>query len=179
MEYVMKKLLLMLMPLVLGACASEAGHQFAADPGQYGLYVAATNIYMDTPIAVKNADTGAVVALKVQHYGSTTGYVIASLPPGRYELQSYTPDGVTDVPLTTANGYFDVQANCFNYGGQYDFGVDANGAPTYNDTTTLKDIEDLPHALRTYAQGRDICSAGMGQKNERLAAADVQGQLDL
>jgi len=175
----MKKLLLVFMPLVLAACASQAGWQFKDNPDQYGLYVAAANIYMDTPIAVKNAATGEVVALNVKHYGDATGYVIASLPPGRYELQSYTPDGMTNVPLTTANGYFDVQANCFNYGGQYNFGVDANGAPTYNDTTTLKDIEGLPHALREYAQGRDICSAGMGQKNERLAAADVQGQLDL
>ncbi len=175
----MKKLSLVLAPLLLAACATESGHQFASSPQQYGFYVAATNIYMDTPIVVKNTDTGQVVALAVKHYGGATGYVAESLPPGRYAFQSYTPDASTDVPLTTPNGYFDVQANCFNYGGHYDFGVDANGGPTYNDTVTLKDIEQLPHSIREYARGRDICSAGMGAPNERLAAADVQGQLDL
>ena len=174
----MKKLLV-LMSILLTACATGAGSKFAANPEQYGLYVAATNIYMDTPIAVKNADTGAVMALNVRNLGGATGYVVESLTPGRYVLLSYTPDATTSVPLTTPNGYFDVQANCFNYGGHYDFGVDANGGPTYNDTVTLKDIEQLPHSIREYARGRDICSAGMGAPNERLAAADVQGQLDL
>lgn len=175
----MKKLLLALMSCLLAACAVESGHEFADNPGQYGLYVAVTNIFMDTPIVVKNADTGATVVLNVRHMGGNTGYVVESLPPGRYEFQSYTPDGVSDVPLTTANGYFEVQANCFNYGGQYNFGEDPNGAPAYNDTVTLKDIELLPHSIREYARGRDICSAGMGVQNERLAAGDVRGQLDL
>lgn len=175
----MKKLSLVLAPLLITACATGAGYKFADNPGQYGLYVAVTNIDMDTVIAAKNADSGEVVALKVRHMGDATGYVVESLPPGRYMLQSYTPDGVTDVPLTTANGYFDVQANCFNYGGQYNFGEDAGGAPSYNDTLTLKDIEDLPHTIREYAQGRDICAAGLGKPSERLAAADVRGQLQL
>ena len=175
----MKRLSLVLASLSLAACATQAGHQFADNPQQYGFYVAATNVYMDTPIVVKNTDTGQMVVLSVKHYGGATGYVAESLPPGRYALQSYTPDAVTSVPLTTPNGYFDVQANCFNYGGQYNFGVDANGAPSYNDTVTLKDIEQLPHSIRDYAKGRDICSAGMGAQNERLAAADVQGQLAL
>lgn len=175
----MKKLMLAFLPLALAACATESGSKFADNPEQYGLYVAATNIYMDTPIAVKNADTGAVVTLNVRHLGSATGYVVESLPPGRYVFMSYTPDAMTSVPLTTPNGYFDVQANCFNYGGQYNFGVDANGGPTYTDTVTLKDIEQLPHSIRSYARDRDICSAGMGAQNERLAAADMRGQLDL
>lgn len=176
----MKKLLLSLMPLWLAACASGPGYKFEYNPEQYGLYVAATNIDMDTVIAVKNADTGAVVALNIRHLkGDPAGYVMEALPPGRYVFQSYTPDAVSDVPLTTANGYFEVQANCFNYGGQYDFGVDASGAPSYSDTLTLKDIESLPLAIRQYAQARDICAAGMGKANERLAAADVQGHLAL
>lgn len=176
----MKKLLLILLPLLLASCATGAGYKFANNPEQYGLYVAVTNIDMDTVIAVKNADSGAVVALNVRHLqGTPTGYVVESLPPGRYVFQSYTPDAITDVPLTTPNGYFDVQAKCFNYGGQYDFGVDANGAPTYSDTLTLRDIEFLPNTIRQYAQGRDICAAGMGKPNERLPAADVQGQIAL
>lgn len=175
----MKKLSLAFVSCLLAACATEAGHKFADDPGDYGLYVAVTNIYMDTPVVMKNTDTGVAVVLNVRHMGGATGYIVESLPPGRYEFQSYSPDAVSIVPLTTANGYFEVQANCFNYGGQYDFGVDANGAPAYNDTVTLKDIELLPHSIREYARGRDICSAGMGKQNERLAAADVRGQLSL
>jgi hypothetical protein len=176
----MKKPILALLPLVLAACATESGSRFADNPQRYGLYVASANVFMDTPIVVKNADTGEIVPLKVRHFkAGDEGYVVESLPAGRYLLESYTPDGVTDYPLATPNGYFEVQNGCFNYGGQYDFGVDANGSPTYTNATTLKDIEKLPHTIRAYAQGRDICAAGMGKASERLAAADVQSQLDL
>ena len=176
----MKRLTLAFLPLVLAACATESGSRFANDPQQYGLYVAAANVFMNTPIAVKNTATGEVIALTVKHYESgDVGYVAESLPAGRYQLESYTPDGTSSIPLETANGYFDVQDNCFNYGGEYDFGVDANGSPTYTNSTTLKDIEKLPHTIRKYAEGRDICSAAMGKANERLAAADVESQLSL
>lgn len=176
----MKKLLLALLFLGLAACATGAGYKFADDPQHYGLYVAAANVYMDMPIVVKNADTGQLTALKVRHFeAGDKGFVVESLPAGRYLLESYTPDGVTDYPLVTANGYFEVQNNCFNYGGEYDFGVDAQGNSTYTNSTTLKDIEQLPHTIRKYAQDRDICAAGMGKASERLAAADVQGQLSL
>ncbi|HSC46632.1 MAG TPA: hypothetical protein VLG68_00955 [Gammaproteobacteria bacterium] len=174
----MKSLLVTLVSLSLAACAGAIS-KFEDNPGEYGLYVAVTNIDMDTPIAVKNAATGEVVALKVRHMGNSPGYIMETLQPGRYEFQSYTPDAITDVPLTTANGYFEVQANCFNYGGQYAFGVDADGAPAYNDSLTLKDIERLPSSIREHAVGRDICAAGMGKPNERLPAADVQGQIAL
>lgn len=175
----MKKLLFVSAPLLLAACATAAGYKFADDPQDYGLYVASTDIAMDTVIAAKNAATGAVVTLHVRHMGDATGYIVESLPPGRYVFQSYTPNGLDDVPLTTPNGYFEVQANCFNYGGGYNFGVDAQGAPAYNDSVTLKDIELLPHSIRDYAKERDICAAGMGTPNERLSAADVRGQLNL
>ncbi len=176
----MKKLMLALLPLVLAACASGAGRDFASNPSQYGLYVAQVNVFMETRVAVKNSDTGEVVEIKVRHYGGAEdGYIVASLPAGRYTLESYTPDGTTDISLETANGYFNVQDDCFNYGGQYQFGVDASGGPTYSNSTTLKDIESLPKDIRSYAQGRDICAAGMGKANDRLAAADVQGQLSL
>ncbi|MFI4920490.1 MAG: hypothetical protein ACHQAZ_02480 [Gammaproteobacteria bacterium] len=176
----MKKLMLALLPLLLGACAAGAGRDFASNPSQYGLYVAQVNVYMDTPVAVKNADTGEIVAIKVRHYGGAQdGYLVESLPPGRYLLESYTPDGVTAYPLETANGYFNVQADCFNYGGRYDFGVDADGKPSYTNSTTLKDIESLPGNIRSYARGRDICASGMGKDSDRLAAADVQGNLSL
>ena len=176
----MKKLMLALLPLALAACATESGSRFADDPQEYGLYVATANVFMDTSVVVKNSSTGEVTRLTVKHHESgDVGYMVESLPAGRYELVSYTPDGVTGVPLETANGYFEVQNGCFNYGGEYDFGVDANGNPTYTNSTTLKDIEKLPHTIRKYAEGRDICSAAMGKPGERLAAADVQSQLAL
>jgi hypothetical protein len=176
----MKKLILALLPLALAACATESGSKFAGDPQQYGLYVAAANVFTNTPVAVKNIATGEMVKLTVKHYESgDLGYMVESLPAGRYQLEGYSPDGVTPVALETANGYFEVQNDCFNYGGEYDFGVDANGGPTYTNSTTLKDIEKLPHTIRKYAEGRDICSAAMGKPSERLAAADVQSQLAL
>jgi|HubBroStandDraft_5_1064220.scaffolds.fasta_scaffold668763_1 hypothetical protein len=176
----MKKLTLILLPLVLAACATESGTRFADNPQQYGLFVAAANVFTNTPIAVKNTATGEMVKLTVKHYESgDVGYVVESLPAGHYQLEGYSPDGVNPIALETANGYFEVQDNCFNYGGEYDFGVDANGNPSYTNSTTLKDIEKLPHTIRKYAEGRDICSAAMGKASERLAAADVQSQLDL
>lgn len=176
----MNKLIVAVLPLLLTACATQSGAKFADDPLRYGLFTASANVFMDTPIVVKNAATGEIIPLMVKHFQSgDEGYVVESLPAGRYLLESYTPDGVTDYPLTTANGYFDVQSDCFNYGGQYDFGVDDRGNPTYTNSTTLKDIEKLPHTIRKYAEGRDICAAGMGKPNERLMAADVKSQLDL
>jgi len=176
----MKTSLLAFLSLGLAACAAQSGDKFADDPARYGLYVAYANVFMETPIVVKNADTGEVLPLKVRHLdGSEGGYVVESLPAGRYLLESYTPDGTTDYPLEAPNAYFEVQSSCFNYGGRYDFGVDAQGKPLYTNSTTLKDIEKLPHTIRKYAESRDICAAGMGKANERLAAADVQGQLDL
>lgn len=176
----MNKLLLALLPLVFTACATQSGAKFADDPEEYGLFVAAANVFMNTPIAVKNTATGEVTALTVRHYESgDVGYVAESLPAGRYQLESYSPDGTSSISIETANGYFEVQDNCFNYGGEYDFGVDAQGNPAYTNSTTLKDIEKLPHTIRKYAEGRDICAAGMGKASERLAAADVQSQLAL
>lgn len=177
----MKKLLLALLPLALVACSTsvESGRQFADDPGQFGLYVASVNVFMDTNIAVKSEQTGQVVDMKIRHFGGDTGYVTASLPAGRYQLETYSPDGVNSVPLETPNGYFDVQVGCFNYGGQYEFGTDADGKPTYSNSSTLKDIEQLPKSIRGYAVDRDICAATMGKENERLSAADVKGQLSL
>lgn len=176
----MKTLILASLTLVLAACATESGSKFADDPQEYGLYVAAANVFMNAPIVIKNAATGEVTVLTVKHYeAGDVGYMVGSLPAGRYQLESYSPDGVNGVPLETPNGYFEVQNGCFNYGGQYDFGVDARGNPAYTNSTTLKDIEKLPHTIRKYAEGRDICSAAMGKASERLAAADVQSQLDL
>ena len=96
----MKRLTLALLPLVLAACATESGSRFADDPQQYGLYVAAANVFMNTPIAVKNTATGEVIALTVKHYESgDVGYVAESLPAGHYQLESYTPDGTSSIPL--------------------------------------------------------------------------------
>lgn len=176
----MKRLILAIIPLVLAACSTPAERHFADNPQQLGLYVALTNILSDTHVVVKNAQTGEVVELAVNHQlHDDTGYIVASLAPGRYTWYTYSPDGQTVVSLETPQGYFDVQANCFNYGGKYDFGTDGQGNPAFNDTTTLKDIEQLPWNIRRYARDRDVCSAAMGETNDRLAAADVEPLLAL
>lgn len=176
----MKKLILAIVPLALAACSTPAERQFSDTPTRLGLYVAVTDILADTHVVAKNAQTGQVVELQVRHQlHDDTGYIVAALPPGRYTWYTYSPDGQSVVSLVTPKGYFDIQANCFNYGGKYDFGTDDKGNPLYNDTTTLKDIEQLPWSIRRYARDRDICSAAMGEPNDRLAAADVKPLLDL
>ena len=176
----MKKLMLAIIPLTLAACSTPAEREFRDNPRQLGLYVAVTDILADTHVVVKNAHNGQVIELQVKHQlHDNTGYIVAALPAGHYTWYTYSPDGQTVVSLVTPNGYFDVQADCFNYGGKYKFGTDAKGAPLFNDTTRLKDIEQLPWNIRRYARDRDICSAAMGETNDRLAAADVIPLLDL
>ncbi len=166
--------------LALCACGSSPQANFAENPGFYGLYVAASNIYVDAPVTVKNAGTGQSYDIPVKHIGSgDTGYLAAALPAGHYTLESYRPMGSKSVPLNTPNGYFDVQANCFNYGGVYDFELGNDGLPTYQNTSRLKDIEKLPSEYRQQALGHDICSAAMGQPNDRISASDVNGQIAL
>jgi hypothetical protein len=66
-----------------------------------------------------------------------------------------------------------VQANCFNYGGDYQFTTGDDGMPRYSNRTTLADIQDMPGHYKDFAEGKDICSAGMGHPSERLNADDV------
>lgn len=177
----MKQLILVIIPLALAACAGGMDSKFATDPAHYGLYVASVDVQIDTAIMVKNAQSGEEIPLKVTHtlHGGDTGYVDQALPAGRYLLERYTPDGQSMVSLETPDGYFDVDSGCFNYGGHYTFGTGADGKPSYQDSTTLKDIEELPKPIRKQAEDRDVCSAAMGEANLRLAAADAAQQLDL
>lgn len=177
----MKQLILAIVPLVLAACAGGMDSKFASDPAHYGFYAASVDVQADTAIMVKNAQSGEVIPLKVTHtlHGGDTGYVAQALPAGRYLLEEYTPDGQSMVSLETPDGYFDVDSGCFNYGGHYTFGTGADGKPTYQDSTTLKDIETLPGDIRDQAKDHDVCSAAMGEANQRLAAADAAEQLDL
>src|SRR5689334_660701 len=123
----MKILMTAASALALCACSGGAQRDFADNPSAYGLYVAASNIYVDAPVTVKNSSTGQSYDIPVKHVGSgETGYMAAALPPGHYTLVSYRPTGGKTVPIDTPNGYFDVQANCFNYGGVYDFGFGAD-----------------------------------------------------
>jgi hypothetical protein len=174
-----KFLAMMAAVLALSACATPQ-RAFVNDPEQYGLYVAASNIFVEVPVTVRNAETNQVFEIKPKHEGrdQPTGYLVASLPPGRYFLVSYSADGAAMQSLATTNGYFDVQANCFNYGGYFDFET-VGSEYTYHNNLTLKDIEQLPGRLRDLAVGRDICAAGMGKANERIAAADLNGLLNL
>lgn len=176
----MNKLSVLMIALVLCACASPQ-RDFLQDPNSYGLYVASANFDEDVNLVVQNTATGKMERLEVRHPNrSTTAYISGSLPPGRYALVSFdeVASGIS-FPVSSPNGFFEVQANCYNYGGAYDFETQSDGTVLYTNTTTLKDIEKLPQSLRAPAVGRDICAASMGKPSERLAAADVQGQLNL
>jgi hypothetical protein len=178
----MKSLVLSLFAASLLLCGcSTPQRAFENDPGQYGLYVATTNIFANSTIVVRHEDTGKFYAIKVNHIaaGDSAGYAMASLPAGRYTLQTYSPDGRSNYPITTANGWFQVQNDCFNYGGHFDFALGDDGMPSYANTNTLQDIQDLPHHYRDLAEGRDICSATMGHDGERLKAEDVAKVMDL
>jgi hypothetical protein len=176
----MKTLSLCLSLLLLSACATPE-HAFESAPDQYGLYVAATNIFTNSRIVVQQEESGKVYAIKVNHLaaGDSVGYAMVSLPPGRYRLETYSPDGVTNYPITTDNGWFEVQADCFNYGGSFEFQLGDDGMPVYRNVNTLQDIAKLPHHYRSEADHRDICSATMGHPSERLKAEDVAQVLDL
>jgi hypothetical protein len=171
----MKTFMFALSLSLLAGCSAQS--QFDKDPAGFGLYVASTNIPADTKIIVQQESTGEDVTLDNLHSAGKgdTGYIMIALPPGRYHFELYSPDGVNSLPVASDNGWFEVQANCYNYGGYYEFQAQggANGMPTYKDTTTLQDIQDLPAQYKAPAQNRDICSADMGHASERLAAADV------
>ena len=175
----MNKLMVLAAASLLCACASQE-KKFLDNPDAYGLYVAAVNFDQDAEITVQNAQTGENSILKARHINnSVLAYASGSLVPGRYTLVSYvTIYGVT-VPIGSANGFFEVQANCYNYGGAYDFETQADGTVSYTNSTRLKDIEQLPRTVREPAAGRDICDATMGKASERLAAADVASLLSL
>jgi hypothetical protein len=170
----MKMPILVVSLLLLCGCFSPQ-RTFENDPSGYGLYVATTNVFADSDLVVQQEGSGQVYILKNKHVaeGDSTAYIMGSLPPGRYHLETYSPDGRSNYPITTENGWFEVQANCYNYGGHYDFQQGADDMPSYKNITTLQDIESLPTHYRDLAQGRDICSATMGQPSDRLAAGDV------
>ena len=172
----MNKLMLCipLSALLLGAC-SEAEHKFQSDPQEYGLFVATTNIFANSDLVVQEEGSGKVYQIKIWHVaaGDSMGYAMASLPAGRYHLETYSPDARNNYPITTDNGWFEVQDDCFNYGGRYDFAMGQDGLPSYTNTTTLQDIASLPGHYRDLAKDRDLCSANMGHPSERLKAADV------
>lgn len=174
----MNKLVVFSVASLLCACAAPQ-HAFLHDPESYGLYVATTNFDNDGEIVVEDANGGATKLQVLHPGGSQTGYIYQSLPPGHYSFITYTPKLGVTVPIRSANGTFDVQANCYNYGGAYDFETTEEGAVTYSNTTRIKDIEQLPSNLKEMAVGRDVCDATMGKASERMAAADLQGLLTL
>ena len=157
--------------LLLGACSTPE-NRAVSDPADYGLFVATTNIFTNSTIIVQQ-EGQAPLAVKVNHLGNDVGYAMASLPPGRYRLMTYSPDGRNNFPITTDNGWFEVQASCFNYGGDYQFTQGDDGMPRYSNKTTLQDIENLPNHYKDMAKGKDVCDAGMGHAGERLKAEDV------
>ncbi len=176
----MNKLVLVAAVALVCACSAPQ-HKFNSNPDQYGLFVATTNIFANSVLMVQNEADGKLYPIRINHNaaGDSTGYAMASLPAGRYRLETYSPDGVNNYPITTANGWFEVQNNCFNFGGHYDFAMGEDNLPVYTNITTLRDISDLPHHYRDLASPHDVCDASMGRASERLKYADVKDVLQL
>ena len=176
----MNKLVWAAAALMLCACATPQ-KAFENDPGDYGLYVATTNIYANSMFVVQQEGTGKVFSIRINHMaaGDSVGYLMASLPAGRYHLSLYSPDGTNNYPITTPNGWFDVQNNCFNFGGRYNFRMGEDGLPTYQNSSTLQDVGTLPRHYRDLASGHDVCQATMGHENERFPYDQVKEPLQL
>lgn len=144
---------------------------FDNHPERYGLFVASTNLYFDNPLVIKREETGETIAIPMKKYvGSDSGYLVQALPPGRYDIYSYSPYVNVTIPLQTPDGFFDVQANCFDYGGHYHFELPAN----YQNALALKDIERLPSSIRKLAVNRDICISPVGKASQRLSGQDLK-----
>lgn len=162
--------------LCLIACAcSLGGNGFTEQPDQYGLYVAVTNIYMDIPVQIQNDATGEVISIQTHLYGGEGGYgyLEQSLKPGRYHLYSYHPFSNVNISLKTENGYFDVQAGCFNFGGHINFAtVDKNTA--YTNEVDLTEVPRLPKPIAAVAKGKDLCMAPMGKPNQRFSSDAIK-----
>ena len=169
----MKKLMSIVPAGLLAACASTPQHLAEANPAEYGLFVATTNVQANSHLYVLKDGTSDPMVVKISRVGTDVGYAMASLPPGRYSLLMYSPDGRNNFPITTQNGWFEVQAGCFNYGGDYQFSQGDDGLPRYTNKTTLADIQAMPGEYKDLARSKDICDAGMGRPSERLKAEDV------
>ena len=160
----------------LGLCAgcSLSPQAFLEHPDRYGLFVASTWLYSDTPVTVQDADNGKTYAIQIKRVGTQrVTYLVQSLPPGHYYvygLESYRGEPVS---LKTGNSYFEVQADCFNYAGHIDLeSLDREQPDLYSDQVAHA-LRDMPADLRDLARGRDICISALGHASSRIPAAEA------
>ena len=149
---------------------------YLTQPDQYGLYVAKVNIYQGNTIQIRSDATDEVIAVQIHLYGQPGGYgyLEKSLKPGRYHFYDYHPFANVTTSLLTSTGYFDVQAGCFNYGGEIDFG-NQDGHLTYTNTVDLTEVNKLPGPLAKQAgSGRDVCSAPLGKPSQRFSYGSIK-----
>ena len=166
--------------LTLACGCSMAEGNYADHPDQYGLYVARINIYSQNALEIRSDETGEVIAVPIHLYGQPGGYgyLEKSLKPGRYHLYEYRPYANVTTSLLTDTGYFDVQAGCFNYGGEIDFG-NHDGRLAYTDSVDLTELGKLPGNLADQAaSGRDVCSAPLGKPTQRFSYASIEAALN-
>jgi hypothetical protein len=162
--------MIMMAALLLSAC-SATEQDYIKQPTQYGLYVAVINIYSEQTIQIRSDETGEVIAVQIHLYGTpgAYGYLEKSLKPGRYHLYDYKPFANVTISLLTDTGYFDVQADCFNYGGHIELGTHDRHA-AYSDSVDLTELSGLPGPLAKQAtSGKDVCMAPMGKPNQRFS----------
>ena len=145
---------------------------YLADPDHYGLFVASTWFYANLPVTVQDADSGKTYAIQIHRIrNERVTYLVQSLPPGHYYVYSVASYSGSAAPLKTGNGYFEVQAGCFNYAGQIDLqSLDRPQPDLYSDEVG-QDLHDLPPDLRQLAAGHDICISALGHASVRIPAA--------
>lgn len=145
---------------------------YLADPAHFGLYVASTWLYANMPITVQDADSGKTYAIQIHRIrNERTTYLVSSLPPGHYFLYSIASYSGSPAPLKTGETYFEVQAGCFNYGGQIDLqSLDEPQPDLYSDQVA-KAIQAMPEDLQEEARGHDVCISALGHSSVRIPAA--------
>lgn len=160
--------------MVLSGC-SLSPQSFVEHPDRYGLFVASTWLYADTPITVQDADSGKTYAIQIRRIGTQrVTYLVQSLPPGHYYVYGVESFSGPPAPLKTGNSYFEVQADCFNYAGHIDLqSLDKEQPDLYSDQVGQA-LRDMPVDLQDLARGRDICISALGHTGARIPAAEAQ-----
>lgn len=163
-------------PLLLACSGCALSPQaFVDHPDRYGLFVASTWLYADTPVTVQDADSGKIYAIQIKRIGNQrVTYLVQSLPPGHYYVYGVESYSGSPSSLKTGNGYFEVQADCFNYAGHIDLeSMDQEQPDLYSDQVS-RALRDMPADLQALAKGRDICISALGHASSRIPAAEAR-----
>ncbi len=160
---------------LFAAGCSQSAKPFTDNPEHYGLFVASTWLYADTPVTVQDADSGKTYAIQIKRIGTErTTYLVQSLPPGHYYVYSVTSYGGGSASLKTGNSYFEVQADCFNYAGHIDLQSLDDAQPDLYSDDVAAGLAQLPADIKALAADRDICISALGHASQRIPVAQAR-----